>query len=109
MIMKQLTILLFLLSLAATAVGQTIRGRVVDDDSGEPLSAASVYVRSIGKGTTSDGDGYFSLQVADGKTVELRVSYVGYKDAAVQAKPSRTPIEVRLQRANELRGVWRTA
>lgn len=86
-------------------MGQTIRGRVVDDDSGEPLSAASVYVRSIGKGTTSDGDGYFSLQVADGKTVELRVSYVGYKDAVVQARPGRTTLEVRLHRANELRGV----
>ena len=40
--MKRICILLLSAVMAATAVGQTVAGRVVDDESGEALPSASV-------------------------------------------------------------------
>ena len=76
--MKRICILLLSAVLAATAVGQTVAGRVVDDESGEALPSASVYAKSLAKGTSTDTNGYFELSVVVGKTVDLRISYVGY-------------------------------
>ena len=91
--------------LAATAVGQTVAGRVVDDESGEALPSASVYAKSLAKGTSTDTNGYFELSVVVGKTVDLRISYVGYKETTIQIKSGSAPVEVRLQRGTELRDV----
>ena len=55
--MKRICILLLSAVLAATAVGQTVTGRVVDDESGEALPSASVYAKSLAKGTSTDSDG----------------------------------------------------
>lgn len=54
--MKRICILLLSAVLAATAVGQTVTGRVVDDESGEALPSASVYAKSLAKGTSTDSD-----------------------------------------------------
>lgn len=72
--------------LAATAVGQTVAGRVVDDESGEALPSASVYAKSLAKGTSTDSDGRFEMAIPEGKTVDLRISYVGYKETTIQIK-----------------------
>ena len=75
--MKRICILLLSAVLAATAVGQTVAGRVVDDESGEALPSASVYAKSLAKGTSTDSDGRFEMAIPEGKTVDLRISYVG--------------------------------
>lgn len=103
--MKRICILLLLAVMAATAVGQTVAGRVVDDESGEALPSASVYAKSLAKGTSTDSDGRFEMAIPEGKTVDLRISYVGYKETTIQIKSGSAPVEVRLQRGTELRDV----
>ena len=103
--MKRICILLLSAVLAATAVGQTVAGRVVDDESGEALPSASVYAKSLAKGTSTDSDGRFEMAIPEGKTVDLRISYVGYKETIIQIKSGSAPVEVRLQRGTELRDV----
>lgn len=103
--MKRKILLLLLAVIAATAVGQTVKGRVVDDESGEALPSASVYAKSLAEGTSTDSEGRFEMAVPVGETVDLRISYVGYKEMAVKVKSGSAAIEVRLLRGNELRGV----
>lgn len=65
--MKRICILLLLAVMAATAVGQTVAGRVVDDESGEALPSASVYAKSLAKGTSTDSDGRFEMESRKGR------------------------------------------
>lgn len=63
------------------------------------MPSASVYAKSLAKGTSTDSDGRFEMAIPEGKTVDLRVSYVGYKETTIQIKSGSAPVEVRLQRA----------
>ncbi|WP_367388868.1 TonB-dependent receptor [Lewinella sp. LCG006] len=56
----------------------TIKGKVTDAQSGEPLIAATVSAR--GAGTVTDYDGFFELQLNAG-TYEVSVNYLGYTTA----------------------------
>ena len=55
----------------------TIYGNITDDLSGESLIGASVIVRSLQIGSSSNEYGYYSLTVSPGDYV-LEVSFVGY-------------------------------
>ena len=61
----------------------TFRGTVVDQD-GLPLIGVSVLVKGTSKGTVTDIDGNFSLEVEQGKTLEF--TYVGYLTRSVVVK-----------------------
>ena len=52
-----------------------VTGTVVDD-TGLPLPGASILIKGTSKGTQTDFDGHFSLNVQNGQ--ELVVSYLGY-------------------------------
>ncbi|MDR1004355.1 MAG: carboxypeptidase-like regulatory domain-containing protein [Prevotellaceae bacterium] len=65
--------------LTTTALAQvTVKGQLVDADSGEPLIGASITIDGSTQGTVTDLDGYFSLNVANNATLTFR--YIGYKD-----------------------------
>lgn len=59
-----------------------ISGRVVDSD-GEPLIGVNIMVKGSNKGTTTDFDGFFSLEDIDESAV-LVFSYVGYRTQEVE-------------------------
>jgi TonB-linked SusC/RagA family outer membrane protein len=63
---------------------ESIKGTVVDQ-SGETIIGASVLVvgAKTATGTVTDFDGNFTLKVKPG--TQLKISYVGYKDALVKA------------------------
>jgi len=60
----------------ASAQTQTITGNVTDDQ-GLPLPGATILEQCTANGVTNDFDGNFSMEVADGATLE--VSFVGYE------------------------------
>ncbi len=63
----------------------TIKGSV-NDTSGEPVIGASVIEIGTTNGTITDFDGNFMLSV--GTDAKIKISYVGYKERTVAAKPS---------------------
>lgn len=58
---------------------------VVKDANGEPVIGASVLVLSTGKGTITDFNGNFSLDVPVG--AKIKISFIGYKDQVIKVKP----------------------
>ena len=71
-------LLVALLFVSATILGQTkITGTVVDDTN-QPLPGASVVVKGTANGTSTDFDGKFTLK-AKTKSGVIIVSFIGYK------------------------------
>lgn len=64
---------------AATAIAQvTVKGQVVDAETGEPLIGASVTIAGTSQGSVTDLDGMFTQQAAAHST--LVIKYLGYKE-----------------------------
>lgn len=55
----------------------SIRGRVVDAESGEDLIGATLYVPAIGQAISTNNYGFYSLTLNPGK-YEIHISHVGY-------------------------------
>lgn len=77
-----LTLLVSLVSLAASAQEFVCSGQIVDDQ-GLPVIGASVFQKGTSKGAVSDLDGNFKLQVPEGS--DITVSYIGYKTVETKA------------------------
>ncbi len=86
-----LSTLLFTLQLNA----QTLTGKIVDEENGEGLIGASVVVKGTSKGTITDFDGNFSLNV-DQLPVDLIVTYTGYTDQSLTVTSASQDIMVKL-------------
>ena len=65
------------------AQSQTIKGKVLSAADDEPVIGASVSVKGTSKGTITDVDGQFSLEVEPGAT--LVVSFIGMASQEVAA------------------------
>ena len=55
-----------------------IRGRVTDNDDGQPLPGASIRVKGTSVGVTTNDDGNFLLEFTGEFPVRLEFSYLGY-------------------------------
>lgn len=65
------------------AQNATVRGQITDGETGEMISFANLFVAETSSGTTTDLDGFYSLELAPG-TYNLTVSYVGYPDYKIK-------------------------
>ena len=87
--MLAFTMLIFFLAFfspSSFAQTKTVTGKVVNTDTKEPLSGASVQIKGTTKGTTTDANGTFTIEAPEGTVLEIgSVSY-----QAVEVKPSRT-------------------
>lgn len=83
---------------ALSANAQSAVTGTVTDESGEPLIGASVIVPGTTLGASTDIDGNFKLNVAQGK--KIRVSYVGYVTQEVTVKGNN--LRITLKEDNEL-------
>lgn len=64
--------------MSAFAQTTTVKGQLVDSETGEPLIGAAVMVEGTTQGSVTDIDGYFKQAVAPNATLVFK--YVGYKD-----------------------------
>nr|WP_162988856.1 SusC/RagA family TonB-linked outer membrane protein [Pedobacter schmidteae] len=81
--MKILYIFSFLLLLGPkTLQAQHIKGQILDEQTGKPLSGANAILKGQKNGSHSDATGFFSL-IAQSKNDTLLISYVGYLDLLV--------------------------
>lgn len=71
-------ILLLVLS-TMTAMAGNIKGTVLDKQTKEPLTGATIQITGTALGVVADIDGNYTLNVNDG-TYTITVKYIGYKD-----------------------------
>lgn len=72
-----LFIILYFISIPASAQLHTISGYVKEDETGESLFGANVYIKETLKGTTTNPYGFYSLTVPD-SAFTLVISYLGF-------------------------------
>ena len=92
-----ISILLFFLLLPLTGFAQqTIKGKVIDSTSEEPLSYTSIAVPNSSTGTMTNAIGEFELQLKEGQS-EIQISYIGYLDTIVRINAVERYYEVELK------------
>ncbi len=77
--------LMLLMFCAAAQAQQTVTGNLTDQQTGDPLIGASVFIKGTTSGTVTDFDGNYSLQANDGDI--LVVSYTGYATQEIVVGP----------------------
>lgn len=92
--MRKLFLFLFLLSLSIIAHSQCIKG-LVTDPSGNPIPYATIYAEDVSKGTTSNIEGVYALELPDGKH-KLTVRYLGYKTKDIEVSCTGSTQEINI-------------
>lgn len=89
------------------AIAQQLGGTITDADSGIPLPGATVLVKGITNGTTTDFDGLFQLDNVSSDAI-LVISYIGYETQEV-AINNNAHWSFKLVRDLPLVGSWKLA
>ena len=76
-------VLLFTQALIAAGSG-TIKGKIFDKDSKNPLPGANIVVKNTSLGASSDLDGNYIIHNVSAGEQSLTVSYIGYSAVTVQ-------------------------
>ncbi len=79
---KLITLLLFLCSSAFLFGQSTISGKVIDEETGEPMVGATVMIKGSTTGTITDIDGGFTLSANNGD--DVIISYIGYNERVIE-------------------------
>ncbi len=77
-------LLIFIISTGIVLSQVTVKGRVVDASTGEPLPNATILVAGANQGKTTDHDGWFSLSVTPNSSIYIR--HLGYKGQEKEIK-----------------------
>ncbi|WP_037318909.1 DUF5686 family protein [Salegentibacter sp. Hel_I_6] len=91
--MRYPLLLIFLFFSSTSFAQQQVRGRVVDEKTGDPLAYAKINYGQ--EETLSKIDGSFSLDLNQDKT-QLRISYVGYKSQNFEVSKEVEYIRIKL-------------
>lgn len=103
---KALAILIISISslMYVSAQNGFIAGKVIDHTTGEELIGVAVVIKSTTKGTATDIDGSYKLELAPG-TYDLQVTYISYQTkviSGVVVKPKEiTTLNITLQTAEK--------
>jgi hypothetical protein len=101
----QIILLVFILPLSVLAQNASLRGRVVDALSNEPLPFVNVIISGTSIGTITDLDGNFIFTGLKPGFVRIEASFVGYKravSAEVEVSSARTgSIEIQMEEQKE--------
>jgi outer membrane receptor protein involved in Fe transport len=82
-----LTAIVFTISLTAWSQSGTLKGKVTDKDTKEPIPFANVVVDLGGKivnGATTDFDGKYTIKPIPPGKYDIKITYVGYKNLMIQ-------------------------
>ena len=71
-------IILLFFTLSSLAKNSFIRGKIIDNETGETLIGVTIMVMGTNTGTISDFDGNYSLSLNPG-VYSIRVSYISYQ------------------------------
>ena len=82
---------------ASTQQNHVVRGTVIDEN-GDPMIGVNVTIDGTSRGTITDVDGRFTLEVGRGQT--LTFSYIGYRDYSVRLA-GETSLDVTMKPSTE--------
>ena len=86
--MKTLSLLGLLCLLTSALFSQgTVRGKVTDDLGETVIGATVVFKNNPGKGTVTDFDGNYSIEIQSAEPVTLLVSFIGFQSQEVTVNP----------------------
>jgi TonB-linked SusC/RagA family outer membrane protein len=88
-------LLLGMIGPLAAAPTETIRGRVVDQLTGQPLAGVSVSIKGQKGGVTTNEDGWFSINTPS-STAILQISFVGYVTAEQSVSAGASSVTISL-------------
>lgn len=94
----KLSILTCVLLLAGTLTGfaqQSVKGKVLDEKTGDPLIGVSVTVQGTSQGTITDFEGNFQLTLRKEETLQL--TYIGYLPQTQRVSPGTANLVVRMR------------
>ncbi len=100
----RILLIVIIVFLQARAYSQIIKGKVLDSQSGTPLTDVTVYISNSSRSTTTDTKGFFSIEGFSNSNYDIVFSLVGYQITSLHSdKISANQIEIRLQaRKNDL-------
>ncbi len=84
-----LSLVMWVLTASAVAQTYSVRGKVIDGKTREPLPGANVFIAGTTKGVASSADGSFVLTGLPVWPFKLVVSFVGYETQAFDVQPER--------------------
>jgi len=73
------TILLFTFTTSSVLAQNTIRGRVIDSQTGIAIIGASVYLQDFNEGAFTDFDGFFQFRTRNQGQINLIATSIGYE------------------------------
>ncbi len=76
---KLLVLILLLCSIEALSQKVTISGYIKDEETKEALIGATIYEAKLQKGATANEYGFYSLTLPATDTLNVLISYIGYK------------------------------
>ncbi len=84
MSIRKLLFLLFLVPMFVFSQSGKIAGVVTDKDTGEPLVGVNVLLENTFQGAMTDISGQYIILNVPVATYDMRLTYIGYKDAIIQ-------------------------
>jgi TonB-dependent SusC/RagA subfamily outer membrane receptor len=99
---NQLFLTILMLIMTGFIYGQSviIKGRVTEKGTNDPLPGVNVSIKGSNTGTTTDFDGYYTINVDNPKGKQLLFSFVGYNDYVATLDGTNQTINVQLQESN---------
>ena len=90
------------LSLAASAQANTVKGVITSKSTGESVPSVSVTVKGSGEGTYTDERGNFSLDIKNKLPVTLVISSIGFEGQEVTVHSAAESVKVSLEPVSTL-------
>lgn len=87
--------LLLVIAFSASAQSRTITGKITDVTDGSAIPGVNIVVQGTSKGTTSDVEGMYTLDIEPGEDI-LVFSFIGYKTQNI-AVGDRTVVDVTME------------
>ena len=92
---RQISFLFILFSFYLTA--QTIKGKITDLITQQPLEAVSIYFNNTTIGTTTNANGEFSIDYTDAIQSPLIISYLGYEKVVISDFRGRSFLKIEMK------------
>jgi outer membrane cobalamin receptor len=87
--MKKNIINLLLLFLVGTIQAQIIKGKITNSNN-DPLPGANIYIKGSYDGSVSGTDGTYSFQTNRTDSLDIIISYIGYRNTEITIAPDKT-------------------